>query len=241
MPGIYTEELVEAWKHVVKAVHNKGAIFSPKFWYTCSPLIRRSCWGGVYAKVSSHVEKITSCEVRRASNDIKTLHSVQIRKRLFETVAHVTLTMFKCWSQVPFEINRETRESWIRSLSCTIHGCENEYLCAVLSATETRPRILAAKRPCDCCGAKDESISIIMTTSNLKLDHTHGLWIEACSISIKCRGPNFISCKSIWGIEVLQSSEYGNKMVPFPYTTRLENRKDSRNCEGLPNRSSKLY
>ena len=33
VPGIYTKEQIEGWKPVVKAVHDKGAIFFQQLWH----------------------------------------------------------------------------------------------------------------------------------------------------------------------------------------------------------------
>jgi 2,4-dienoyl-CoA reductase-like NADH-dependent reductase (Old Yellow Enzyme family) len=53
-PGIFTEEQVEAWKPIVKAVHDKGGVFFCQIWHVgrlshygmsklCTPLAQHSC------------------------------------------------------------------------------------------------------------------------------------------------------------------------------------------------------
>ena len=60
-PGIYTDEMVEGWKHITKAVHDKGSVIFLQLWHT-GRASHTSFHGGLPAVAPSAI-KISGGEV----------------------------------------------------------------------------------------------------------------------------------------------------------------------------------
>jgi len=95
VPGLWSDEQVEAWKPVVDAVHAKGALFFCQLWHTSrnhSPATGTAdclIFGSFSSPVVSHCSIVMSSKLYRRSQDFLSLGSGQTHNNTNFTVAMI--------------------------------------------------------------------------------------------------------------------------------------------------------